>query len=140
MSKNIDSETLVAIEIFISKLATKVNFLNVILFGSRARGDHTKDSDADLAVVINDEMTYLIDLQHLMSDFSYEVLLEKGIRIQATPIGINEWNNPNISRYAKLIFNIKKDGLTLLPLQSESSHLTPLVQSSFDSDGRATRE
>ncbi|MEM2865871.1 MAG: nucleotidyltransferase domain-containing protein [Candidatus Hadarchaeales archaeon] len=39
---------------FVKKLREKIRVEKVILFGSRARGDHLEDSDVDLIVVSRD--------------------------------------------------------------------------------------
>ena len=53
----------------------------VFLFGSRARGNHRADSDADIAVFV-DQLEDPIEEQLMLVDESYPILLATGIYIQ----------------------------------------------------------
>jgi predicted nucleotidyltransferase len=48
----LDAETERAVRVFRRRLEGKYPVIEVILYGSRARGDHKPDSDADLAVIL----------------------------------------------------------------------------------------
>jgi|GEM_PF-663187 len=52
------------------------------LYGSRARGDHQPDSDADLAGFFAGTAERLWELERVMADEAYEVLLETDLYIQ----------------------------------------------------------
>ena len=75
----------------------------IYLFGSRARGDHTPESDADVAVVLADgDWNYWTEKMQL-ADLSYDPLVETGTAIQGWPVRLNEWNQPDVHRNPSLI-------------------------------------
>ena len=51
----------------IIELARKYQMEKVILFGSRARGDYTRSSDIDLAVLGGDVVSFSIDVEECVS-------------------------------------------------------------------------
>jgi predicted nucleotidyltransferase len=55
---------------------------SLYLFGSRARGDHRPDSDADVAVFLN-QVTDPIGEQFDLIDEGYEILLDTGVNIHS---------------------------------------------------------
>lgn len=64
--------------------------VGIFLFGSRARGDARPDSDVDVAVVFAEaapEWTRLRDL----SGLAFDVMLERGVRIQPHPTTVADW-------------------------------------------------
>jgi len=55
------------------------------LFGSRARGDHTLDSDADIAVVRDDrDFDFRVEKMRL-ADLEHDIIVETGLEPQAWP-------------------------------------------------------
>ena len=48
----IDADTERAARVFLKRIEDKYPYSDAILYGSRARGDHKADSDADIAVVL----------------------------------------------------------------------------------------
>ncbi len=79
--------------------------VNVILFGSQARGDATRDSDIDLLVILPqlDDQT-----RFLLSDIAWEAGFEAGKVISVIPT-----TQERIKRYGFLPFyrNVKKEGI-----------------------------
>lgn len=63
MSKTIDSQTLEAIHLFAATISKEVQFKKIILFGSRARQNHNPDSDADLAIVLEEPYQDFIEIK-----------------------------------------------------------------------------
>jgi len=49
----------------------------IILYGSHARGEATKDSDIDLVVLIDDSINPS-NVKRSLSDLLFDILLEKG--------------------------------------------------------------
>jgi uncharacterized protein len=56
-------------------------YIRLILFGSRARGDHQPDSDADVAVVLRGEIDNRWRLKQQVIEATYPILLETGLYI-----------------------------------------------------------
>jgi predicted nucleotidyltransferase len=95
------------------RLEGKYPTIEGLVYGSRARGDHREDSDADIAVILKgergDRSAAVID----MAGIAVDVLQETGILIQALPLWENEMNRPELFSNPALIENIKRDGLRL---------------------------
>jgi predicted nucleotidyltransferase len=82
--------------------------VGLYLYGSRARGAHHPDSDADVAVVLSGAFDYWREVG-VLSDLSYDDLVERGVYIDAKPLGLLAWNNPTSHANASLIRAIKRD-------------------------------
>ncbi|KAB2873784.1 MAG: nucleotidyltransferase domain-containing protein [Pseudorhodoplanes sp.] len=83
------------------------------LFGSRARGDHTPESDVDVAVVLADgDWTFWQEKMRL-SDLTYDVVISTGADVQAWPIRESEWRNPDIHLNPSLARAMRRDGRAL---------------------------
>jgi antitoxin ChpS len=86
-------------------------YVRLILFGSRARGDHQPDSDADIAVVLSGEIDNRWQLKRQMIESTYPVLVEVGLYIQPWPIAEWELDDPNKSSNPNFVRNILRDGI-----------------------------
>jgi uncharacterized protein len=63
----------------------------IYLFGSRARGDHAPESDADVAVVLeNGDWIEWIE-RRALNAIAYETRLDSGLAIQPWPFSADEW-------------------------------------------------
>ena len=88
----------------------------VYLFGSRARGDHKPESDADVAVVLADDGGWDFWAEHRrLSDLGYDTLMESGADVQGWPIRMSEWNNPQVHSNPQLVHAIQVDGVAIGP-------------------------
>ena len=71
-----------ALEVYVQGLRSRLNVQSVVVFGSRARGDHWEDSDIDLLVLS-------ADFEGLPSSQRIDVLLESWSGIPALePFGL----------------------------------------------------
>ena len=52
MTKRIDQQTELAVSRFRTLISTRYDVAGAIVYGSRARGTHRPDSDADVAVLL----------------------------------------------------------------------------------------
>jgi len=104
-----------SIERFLSRVSSTHDVAEAYLFGSRARGDHAAESDADLAIVLKDESGSLIDTKLAFGDVAYDVMLETGLLIEPLPIWQNEWADPDHHRNPALLRGIRRDGLAIWP-------------------------
>ena len=65
----------------------------VVLFGSRARGDASMDSDYDVAVFLRDMSDRFAEMNRL-ADLSTDILDETGEFIHAMPYRAGSYNEP----------------------------------------------
>jgi predicted nucleotidyltransferase len=79
----------------------------IVLYGSRARGDHQPDSDYDIAVFIKDPGTLTEELDKLAS-LTTVILLDTGAVISAKPF----FAGAHQARTA-FMHDLRKDGLDL---------------------------
>jgi len=56
----------------------------IVLFGSRARGDHQRDSDYDIAVFIKEPSSFCEE-NHRLAVVTTDILLDTGADISAIP-------------------------------------------------------
>ncbi len=99
--------------LFTEKARHDYDVERLILFGSRARGDHTPDSDVDVAVILRGKPGDYVDTRLKLAGLAYDVLLETGARIQAHPVWVSEWSAPESYSNPQLLKNIAEDGNTL---------------------------
>lgn len=96
-------------DMFIGKLRREFGnkLKKIILFGSRARGDNTKDSDYDF-ILIFDVVTK--ELKERLHEIKADVLLKHGMVITAIP-----YTNEDVEkrRFQPFLLNIEKDGAVL---------------------------
>ena len=83
-------------------------YLRIILFGSRARGDHRPESDVDVAVVMRGAISNRWTLKRAIIGVSYPPLLETGLFIQPWPVSQSEIENPMASTIAPLLHAIPR--------------------------------
>ncbi len=102
-----------ATSLFIKEVKRKFSIQNVLMFGSRARGDDHDESDIDLAILMKEASGDFFSLKLKMDDIAYDILLETGMRIQALPIWQNEWRHPEQYSNPYLIKNIQREGVVL---------------------------
>ena len=83
----------------------------LVLFGSRARGDHRPDSDADVAVFIGDSDDPICE-QMDMADEAYRVFLDDGLLIQPW-VFKGSPDQPDTSHAANLLKAVQDEGVRL---------------------------
>jgi predicted nucleotidyltransferase len=98
---------------FLRKLSGTYDVAEVIMFGSRARGDHRPDSDLDLAVVLNGQRRDFIDTKLDMAGIAFDVLMETGVLVQPFPMWDGDLAHPERFTNPSLIQNIAEDGIRL---------------------------
>ena len=65
----------------------------VYLFGSRARGEHSRESDADIAVVLADVDYDFWTEKMRLADLAYDVIVATNVHVQGWPVSESEWNS-----------------------------------------------
>jgi hypothetical protein len=88
--------------------------VDILMFGSRARGDHRPDSDADIAVVLTDGDWEFWDEQMNLAGLAYDVLLDHGLFIQPWPVSASAWKTPASSPKQRFIETIRREARSLL--------------------------
>jgi uncharacterized protein len=109
----IDQDTEQAVRRFLGLIAHRYAIEGAILFGSRARGAHSPDSDADVAVLLKGEPQRSLPIRLDMADSAYDVLFETGINISPTPVWLDEWEHPERHANPALLRNISQEGIWL---------------------------
>ena len=86
-------------------------FVEAFLFGSRARGDHRPDSDADIAVVLEAfDGTAMVEKMRLV-DLAFNALTDDGLMIQPWPFLRTQWEGQDTDgRFADLLLAARRDG------------------------------
>ena len=107
----IDQETESAVRRFVGMIPSRFNMNRAILFGSRARGTHDQNSDADVAVVLNGDRQPVLKTSLDLADLAFDVLLETGINITPIPVWLDEWEHPMTHSNPTLLANIARDGV-----------------------------
>lgn len=110
---SMDAETERAVRGFLARIAEQNDLAGAILFGSRARGAHRQDSDADVAVILRGEHARFLPTKLAMADVAFDVLLDTGINISPLPIWLDEWEHPETYSNPDLLANIAREGVRL---------------------------
>lgn len=108
-----DAKTRRALAAFRDRLAHKYgNRLRaLVLFGSRARGDHREDSDADVAVFLGQIADPIAEQMDLAED-AYLLYLDFGIMIQPW-VFRGSPGNPDLTRAAQLLKVVRSEGIAV---------------------------
>jgi predicted nucleotidyltransferase len=79
---------------------------SIILYGSWARGQATQDSDIDLAIVLDGDVTPGKEIDRLI-DIITEINLNYGVLISIYPVSEKDYNSLN----SPLLLNIRREGM-----------------------------
>lgn len=110
---SIDFATRRSVELFLERIAGDYPVAGAWLYGSRARGEARKDSDADVAVILDGPKGRTSSVAVAMAGPAYDVMLETGILVSPIPIWQTDWLDPSQHGNPFLIRNIKRDGIAL---------------------------
>ena len=80
----------------------------IILYGSRARGDVRPDSDVDLLVLLDAEVP--AEMKRRIHDILYDIALMEDVVISFIIKSVNKWDSP-ISRATPLYQVIQREGI-----------------------------
>ncbi|MDX1573809.1 MAG: nucleotidyltransferase domain-containing protein [Methylophaga sp.] len=108
----IDPDTRAAVESFLDTIK-QYDVIEAYLYGSRARGDHGTNSDADVAVILtgNHHDYNFLKVKLEMVDLAFAAIFETGILISPLPIWLDEWENSGNYSNPKLLENIRREGV-----------------------------
>lgn len=110
--KFLDPDTEGAVRDFLARIPAGIQLERAILFGSRARGEHRPDSDADLALILhecgNDGQTLM-----MLAGLAWYVFLDTGIMIQPVPIAIEDWLHPDDFLRPGFLRTVEREGIVM---------------------------
>ena len=100
-----------AIDAFVTRLRERYpdRISEIILFGSKARGDSGPESDIDILVVASTEHWRF---RHAISDLASDVSLEYGVLIAPRVIAQERWERMRQASYS-FYRNVAREGVSL---------------------------
>ncbi len=106
-----DSATERAVRVFLARVPVELRVEHAILFGSRARGDHRPDSDADVVLILERGNDWPV--LEALAGLAFDVLMDTGVLVQAVPISSQDWAHPEGFPRPSFLHNVAREGLTL---------------------------
>ena len=110
--KFLDPDTESAVRDFLARIPADIRLDQAILFGSRARGEHRPDSDADVALILHERGDDGLTLM-MLAELAYYAYLDTGIMVQPVTIAIEDWLNPAAFPRPGFLRNIAREGIVL---------------------------
>ena len=98
---------------FRERLANDYDVIQLILFGSRARGDYHSESDVDVAVILPGEPGDFVETKLKMARRAFDVLVQTAVRVQPFPILEAGWQGPAKHSDPRLLANVAREGLII---------------------------
>jgi hypothetical protein len=95
---------------FKEKVSERLALRQIILFGSRAKGDADPDSDMDVIVVLEDPVDR--QAEDWVSECAWQAGFEHGVVVAPITFGRKEWEE-GPERYSLLALAAERDGVTL---------------------------
>ncbi|MGE5294561.1 MAG: nucleotidyltransferase domain-containing protein [Solirubrobacterales bacterium] len=80
----------------------------VILYGSYARGEATKDSDVDVLVVVDPSLNPS-EVRKSLSDLLFDIVLEEGELVSVVAVQENRYQEYD----SPFMLNVKREGVTV---------------------------
>jgi predicted nucleotidyltransferase len=93
-----------------SRVSSLFPICKFILFGSKARGDASIDSDVDLLIITEREL--LLAEKHIISEEIFRINLEYDVLYSFIAIDKEKWNSDLFNLYP-IHINIERDGVLL---------------------------
>jgi len=93
------------------RLALDFQLRELIIFGSKARGDFNEWSDLDVLVLAEDEKNWRN--RELLSDIVYEINLQFDTHLTCILENINHWRSEDESIWLPLKDNIEEEGIVI---------------------------
>ena len=111
--ETVDSATEQTARLFLQRVREHYDLAGALLYGSRARRDAGRESDADIAVLLRGASGARADAALEMAGIAFNVMLETGVLVDAIPFWEEEWTHPERFANPALIANIRRDGVPL---------------------------
>ena len=93
-----------------SLLQRKVKLHQMILFGSRARGDAEPDSDMDVLVILNEPKTH--EFRDIVSDCAWEAGFDDGVVVVPIVVSRDQWEK-GPQRESLLAMAVREEGVAI---------------------------
>lgn len=93
------------------RLALVFQLSELIIFGSKARGDYDEWSDLDVLVLVEDEKNW--HNRELLSDTVFEINLQYGTQLTCILENAAEWRSEKDSIWLPLKDNIVEEGIVI---------------------------
>lgn len=113
VKRRIDADTERAARAFLKRLGARYAVIEAFVFGSRARGTHRGDSDADVAVILSGKAGSRFKVAGDMAGIAFDVMQETGVLVDPLPIWEDEMTEPVMIGNPSLIETIKREGFRL---------------------------
>ncbi len=110
--KYLDPDTEAAVRNFLSRIPADLRIERAILYGSRARGEHKPDSDADVALIVADRDD-VWQILWTLGGIAFNVFMDTDILIQPVVITLHDWLHPEGAVRPGFLRNIAREGITL---------------------------
>lgn len=124
MSNKLSPSAMNAVQLFMAHLpeAALPDISRVILYGSRARGDHRRDSDIDIAIVLpgadpNDGTMFESMMRLGALSFNIMLKMDFPIDVRAVLVWENELREPEKQHNPDFYRNVLTDGIDIKTLQ-----------------------
>ncbi len=108
---NLADDKRIALRLLVEKLIERFpdEVQQVVLFGSKARGDFDADSDIDILALVKNETWAL---RYSIWSLAARIELDCNVLFNVQVIGIERWKQMTLERFS-LCRNVEKDGVTL---------------------------
>ncbi|MFO8060701.1 MAG: nucleotidyltransferase domain-containing protein [Bacillota bacterium] len=91
-------------------LSARYPLVDIVVFGSRVRGDSDFESDLDVLVVLSVPRSHRVRAE--VSDVVFEINLDLGTNISALVVGSTEWFDGRLLR-SPIKKNVDKEGISI---------------------------
>ena len=91
-------------------LSARFPLVDIVIFGSRVRGDSDLESDLDVLVVLSAPRSHRVRAE--VSGIVFEINLDLGTNISALVVGSEEWLDGRLSR-SPIKKNVDRDGVSI---------------------------
>lgn len=115
---HVDSHTIEAVNAYVSKVREALKtmdvppLLEILLYGSRARGDHTVESDADLALVFEGrEVSRSLEILEELSETTHQIEATFAFMVSPTIIWSELLDSPVLSSNPGFYRTILAEGI-----------------------------